>query len=399
MNNSTKIVAAFILLSQAAAPSPAVGPVNETALRNAWALCTQRKYVASADAFEALIRTSTPNARLYYYAAAANRSCNRLARAKQLSDYVIANFPQSAEAVQAKQLFPQAAATTIADSGVPAGLTEALKNKSLEELMQTEEGRKALKDALKKPAGSATASYGIPSTKASSKSNSAITQEDIASESVGGITEFGHSDGSFESALGALSMLPRGQKLIAEMIRPGDAPNTYKVRFPGDTTEYRMTPQNMESCGIRDKALWSTLIRCAQSMKAQRDSNGSLEEGLSWLTGKKAEKVHAGTTTQQALTVFIRDAVKAQNPIVCFAGDPGTFAELVEPGQAYIITEFDPGTGMVTIKNPRGANSRRFRLKPDHPDHRKFEQLNDGVCKMDISLFPRYFSEVARSSF
>src|SRR5271156_1802715 len=76
----------------------AAGPVDETALKNAWALYTQQKYVASADAFEALIRTATPNARLYYYAASANKNCNRLARAKQLCQYVITNFPKSAEA-------------------------------------------------------------------------------------------------------------------------------------------------------------------------------------------------------------------------------------------------------------------------------------------------------------
>src|SRR5688572_12205107 len=86
-------------------PAFSAGPVNEAAFRSAWALCTQQKYAASADAFEALIRTATPNARLYYYAAVANRSANRTARAKQLADYVINNFPNTAESAQAQKMF------------------------------------------------------------------------------------------------------------------------------------------------------------------------------------------------------------------------------------------------------------------------------------------------------
>jgi hypothetical protein len=381
-------------------PAISAGPANEAAFRSAWALCTQQKYAASADAFEALIRAATPNARLYYYAAVANRSANRTARAKQLADYVINNFPNTAESAQAQKMFPAAVAAAPAASGVPADLPDNLKNKSLEELMQTEEGRAALKAALKKPAAGAvsTASSGAGRSAPASKGARPFSAADIATDGAGGITEFGsNSDDTFACALATMASLPRGQRILAEMIR-SDGPNSYVVRFPGDSLEHKLTPQKMELCGVKDKALWSTIIRCAHAMKAQANYTGTPEEALTWLTGRKGETVHPGNSTQQTITSFIQDALKSQSPIICVAGKyPDTAPELVEYGEAFTITAMDPN-GMITMRNPHGANSRRFRLKPDHPEHKKFEQLNDGVFKMDISIFPRYFSDVARAS-
>ena len=150
---------------------------------------------------------------------------------------------------------------------------------------------------------------------------------------------------------------------------------------------------------MRDKALWATLIHCALIMKMQNASDTNVEDGLSWLTGRKSEKLYAANTTEQALSKFIEEALKNQLPIVCeTSSDISAFDELVETDHAYTITGFVPGTGMITMRNPHGANSRRFRLKTDL-DHKKFEQLNDGVFKMHVSLFPKYFHLVVRSSF
>src|SRR5262249_9784691 len=155
--------AALIALICAAFPiaAQALSPVNETALQSAWALYTKQQYAASADAFEALLKTSTPSPRLYYYAAMANKSCNRLPRAQQLCQYVITNFPQSIESVYCGKLFPPAPA-----AAPSTGLPDSLKGKSLAELMQTEEGRKALHEALQQqkstsaaPAASSAPTY------------------------------------------------------------------------------------------------------------------------------------------------------------------------------------------------------------------------------------------------
>ncbi|HMY56378.1 MAG TPA: hypothetical protein PK671_25640, partial [Candidatus Obscuribacter sp.] len=138
----------------------AAGPVNETALRSAWSLYTAQKYRESADAFEALIASSTPNARLYYYAALALRACNRNARAKQLCQYIANNFPSTQEAGFAARLFPgTVSSATASSSGAAADPVPAsLKGKSTEEMLKTEEGRKYVAEQLaKKESSSAKA--------------------------------------------------------------------------------------------------------------------------------------------------------------------------------------------------------------------------------------------------
>jgi hypothetical protein len=269
--------------------------------------------------------------------------------------------------------------------------------------MQTEEGRKALKEALSQQKTKTTASPSVASSTPSSLGVSKHTQESrtfppdvIANDEPAGITQFtGYPNGWLESCMAAVVMSPRGQDLMSRMIH-SSGQDTYIVRFPTDGTEYLITPEKMEAIRVRDKASWATLIHCAVLMKL-KNVNGTIEEGLTVLTGKKADKLFPGNTTQDALSRFIGDAIKSQNPIVCETLDDfGTFPELAENEHAYTITGFDPATNMVTLRNPHGDNSRRFRLTTD-PEHRKFEQLNEGVFKMHLSLFPQYFSDVASS--
>lgn len=404
--SSLALVAAVVLFSIAKAVS-AAGPADENAIRNAWALYTQQKYAASADAFEALIRTSAPSARLYYYAAAANKSGNRLARAKQLCQYVVTNFPKSQEATYAQKLFPDAAPTVAAAAGANDGLPDSLKGKKLDDLMQTEEGRAALRAALLQQKGvitttptSAAVTVGQSASKSTGKSSAdsnaqPFSAETIAQDGAGGITQFM----GLESSMAALAMLPRGQQLIATMIRSGGSQGTYIVRFPGgDGAEYTLTPEKVESCRIRDKAMWATLIHCAEIMRFHNNSSLNIDDALTCLTGKRAEKLYASNTTEEALIEFISKAIKKESPIVCEASDDfGTAPELVELGQDYTITAFDASTGMITMRDPHGGNSRRFRLETDK-EHKKFEQLNDGMLRMHVSLFPKYFKEVASSA-
>ena len=242
-----------LILFQPGGAADAVGPMDETALRSAWALYTQQKYAASADAFESLIRTSTPNARLYYYAAAANKSSNRLERAKQLCQYIVTNFSSSNEASLAQKLFPEIAAKTTSASD---GLPEALKGKRLEDLMQTEEGRKTLKEALKQQKSttsnlSTVASSKSPSiekSKSLTQSGRPFTAADIAADGESGITQFvGQPNCCFECSMAALATLPRGQELMAEMIRTSSqGQGTYTVRFPGDGVDYTITQKKIE---------------------------------------------------------------------------------------------------------------------------------------------------------
>ena len=393
---------AWLIIWQAGCPAFAAGPANEAAIRSAWTLYTQQKYAPSADAFEALIKTSTQSARLYYYSAAANKAANRAARARQLCQYITANFSTSPEAGYAAKLFPDVAPQTA--SSEPAGLPEHLKGKSVDELMQTEEGRRALTEAMNKPSPAASASPSGSATRSSRSSSAAraierpkdaaFTAEIIAAEGADGITQFvRHPDAGFECSLAAMAMLQRGREILATMIRCPGSQDIYRVRFPNGSTDYEITPAKMEKYRMKDSALWATLIHGA----ARESPLHSWEDGLTLLTGNRAEKILAGSTTQQALASFIGDAVRQQNPIVCLSTDDDVEPTLVAEYTGYTITNFDPASGMITLRNPKGSNSARFRLEDD-PQHKKFEQLNGGVMKMHISIFSRYFKEVARAT-
>lgn len=396
---TAKIIAVLLLAMHCASTLiPAVA--DDSAMAKATALYRQKKYAESADAFEALIRTASPNPRLYYWAAAANKNCNRIPRAKQLADYVIANFPTSAEASYARQLFPGVAAAKTGDA--PLNLPDNLKGKSVDQLMETEEGRKALREALsqqKHTAGNAPATTsGAPHDSSKRKpSGQPFTADAIGADGPNGVTAFlGY--GWMESVMDALALQPKGQELLASMIRSPKGDGTYIVKFPSESSEYTINAETLEKSRIKDKALWANLIHCAEQMRYHNSVGQGIEEALKFLTGKHPEQLFPSNTTEQALTQFISEAVKSQSPIVCVsADDPGTSAELVEEGQAYTITAFDSASGMITLRNPHGDNTRRFRLESD-PDHKKFEQLNGGYLRMHVSLFPKYFSDLARAN-
>ncbi len=400
-NQLAKVAAVSICLSQAGLAVSALGPVDETALRSAWALYNQHKLAASADAFETLIRTSAPNARLYYYAALACRGNNRNARAKQLCQYLIANFPTTTEADYAQKMYP-GSGTASNTAGASDTLPESLRGKNIQELMKTEEGRKAVQDAIaKKEAAAASAAAKISPMMAKSKGGRSgervFSTADIAKDGAGGIDQMYYPNCWFESSMSALAMLPRGQKLMAEMIRYGAKEGTFVVRFPGDGKEYTITEEKLEKTGVHDKALWATLIECAQTYKFPDDNGGQLHEGLGYLTGRPAEYISPGSASDQELSLFIDGAVKSQNPIVCGSQDyTSGLPHLVVTGHAYTIVGFDAAKGMIKIRNPHGANSERFTLKND-PNHQKFEQLDDGLFKIHVSLFKQYFDQVARS--
>jgi hypothetical protein len=364
-------------------------------------LYNRQQYAASSDAFETLIRSTTPNARNFYYAALANFNCGRSARAKQLCQYIITNFSGTTEAAYARKIFPDAAApsTTASDA-----LPDSLKGKNVQELMKTPEGRKAVEEALAKKEAAAAAAAKVSPMLAKSKAGKpgdfVFGAADIARDGAGGIDQMYYPNCWFESSMSALAMLPRGQKLMADMVRYGDKEGHYIVRFPGDGAEYKITEEILEQSGIHNKALWATLIECGQVLKFPEDAGGQLADGLGCLTGRRAETISPASASQQELTSFIEGAVKTQNPIICgsqfsYSGMSGV-PPLVLPSHAYTIIGFDAASGLITIRNPHGLNSERFTLSNDE-HHQKFEQLNDGVFKLHVTLFPHYFAQVARA--
>jgi hypothetical protein len=405
MNKRLATAAVALLLScQTFAAALAAGPVSETALRSAWALYTQQKYRESSDAFEQLIASSTPSARLYYYAALANRACNRTARAKQLCQYISTTFASSPEAAYAQKLYPSAAPQTASSSGgsgegeadeVPA----SLKGLTAEQLLQSEEGRNYIKHKAERQLASAKVSPMLSKSKGGRQGERVFTPADIAREGANGIDQMYYPNCWFESTMSTLAQLPRGQRLMADMVRYGPKEGTYVVRFPGDGNEYNITEKLLEEKGIHNKALWATLIECGQVLKFPHDNGNLLSEGLACLTGQKAHSLDPEDASEQELSSFIDGAVKSQNPIICATHNyiPSGMPYIVETNHAYTIIGFEPSSGMIKIRNPHGANSRRFSLKND-ARHEKFEMMDDGVFKIHMSLFKKYFDEVARAN-
>ncbi len=403
--SAAQMVAIILLAAQTNAV--AAGPADEAAIRNAYSMYAQQRYVPSADAFEALIRTSAPSARLYYYAAAANKAAGRIPRAKQLCQYITANFASSPEAPHAQKLFAEEAASAApASGGSQSGLPAHLKGKSIDELMSTEEGRQALKNAMSATgaangstaATGGTAASGVGKTAvkiatASRPKDLVFTAAQIAADGPDGITPYvRYPDAGLECSMAALALLPRGQELLAGTIRKPGTDETYIVRFPNSARDYTITAASMEKYRMKDKALWASLIH-----SAVRESTAmSLDAGLSLLTGTPAEKILANNTTEQAVSQFISEGTKRKYPVVCLSVDSPPEPELVEEFAGYTIIDFDSATGMITLRNPHGSNSRRFRLEDD-PQHKRFEQLNNGYFKMHLSLFVKNFKEIARA--
>lgn len=445
-----------------AADKPAKAQAAPTA-QSAWALYGAGRFVESADAFEAVIKSAKPSGRLYYYAALANMKANRRDRAKQLCYYVINNFSGNQEAVLCKKIFEDDAARTVAKAGAvrsapPKLLTEetlpadfwANMAPDAKASMNTALGKQALKKAIDDynqrmlahwKAGTVATASGTAGTKLAAAAKGAddddddvsssnllsiatgkrhkftidnslrigaypFTSADIAKDGSNGIDQGFNPNCWFEASMASLADLPRGQRLLASMIKIG-GPGTYVVRFPGDGTEYKITEQVLKQRHISDRALWASLIECAQVMKfpenrgAEGDSGveSRLAVGLGCITGCKAQSLRPGSTEAQELSGFIGAAIKSQNPIVCgtwHASVLNGYESLVVPQHAYTIIGFDPASNMITIRNPHGSHSDKFYLEDD-PNHRKFEMKENGVFKMHLTLFQKYFNEVCRS--
>lgn len=401
-----------------------------SAVDDPFALYGQKKYAAAADGFERLMKTSL-NARTLYYAALANRACNRETRAKQLFQYIVTNFPTTQEANYARQAvggFATAAAPTgAAAASSPQDLPEAVKaalSPEMRAMLDTPEGKAAIMAAMKDNAPQAAAIKHAERkgtlTHANVKANVAAvekgelppvkehpyTSADIAKLGPQGIDQSGYPNCWFEAAMSALAGLPRGQRVLADMIHGKDS-QSYTVKFPGDGHEYVVTHEDIVQSGIHNKALWASIIECAELQKypwnsgaqGPHEDQSRLEVGMGCITGKKAEVIETEDCTLAQLSAFIGGAVKSGNPIVA-----GTWHEpviykmhpLVFPRHAYTIIGYDPAKNLILLRNPHGRGSEQFELKSD-PNHLEFEQLEDGKFKLSLQKFQKYFYSVARS--
>lgn len=395
----------------------------------AFNLYQQHQYAAAADKFEGIIR-ARPNARCCYYAALACRASNRQLRARQLFQYLIATFPGSPEASSAKTALTQSSqlSATTSSSVDAQDLPDSVKSllpADMKKMLDTSIGRQAVQQVLKdqgdqveairkaEKAGTlphdklaaAVESAGIMTAHPDVNRQYPFTAADIAKAGARAIDQARYPNCWFEASLAALAELPRGQRLIASMIRYRDT-DKYVVRFPYDGKEYVITAADLANSGVHDSALWASLIQCAEIMKFPDNAgaNGAegdqsrLEIGLGCITGCKAEIKHPGECTTDELSSFIGGAVTSRNPIVAstLSDFPRNVPQLAIPLHAYTIIGFEPSQSMILIRNPHGRNAARFELPMDS-HHLEFEQLDDGVFRMSIATFQKYFYSVARS--
>ncbi|MDX2105595.1 MAG: C2 family cysteine protease [Candidatus Melainabacteria bacterium] len=385
-----KIILSLALLLLNSSTNPVVAAPTAA---SAWAQYNEKKYVESADSFESVLRTSPPSVSLCYQAALANFAANRRGRARQLCQYIVQNFGTTREAHFAKRLFPELAAVakTDAKTGDKTKVADAqkadTKPKSTSKSQDDDDDEE----------GAETPKFSIE--KGARRGSLAFTPQQIAADGASGIDQAFNPNCWFEASMAALAALPKGQRLLASMIKIGDE-NTYIVRFPGDGQEYKITENDLNVVGVSDKSLWAALIECAQVKKfPDNDGSRDISIGMGCITGCKAQSIDPEHSSLQELSSFIAGAVSSKNPIIC-ATEAGyktaSMPDLVVNSHAYTIIGFDAASGMITMRNPHGKHSRKYTLAED-PNHRKFEWVGKGVFKMHISLFQKYFDEVCRS--
>lgn len=406
-------------------------PVQET--KSAFTLYEQHNYSAAAASFERLLQRN-PNARLCYYAALANRASAKELRAQQLFQYVISNYPNTLEASYCKQalaktpLFqaPQPSAPEKAAS--QQDLPESVKNSlapDMQALLDTPDGRQAVKEIIQEKAEEArkiqkAENQGIltKDTIASIKQSSSaaiqphhssdhpISGADIARDGANGIVQSHNPNCWFEASMAALAQLPKGQNLLANLIISTDS-DSYTVHFPNDGAEYVITQKDLEATGAKDNAIWASVIECAELEKFPNNEGlpknhkgeSRVEVGLSCLTGCQAEVILPARSSDGEISSFIQKAVQSQNPIVAATQPLALISDLpllVVPEHAYTILALDSSKNMITLRNPHGWRAKRFDLASD-PKHLEFEQLDNGVFKMSIDTFQKYFRIIARS--
>ena len=192
--------------------------------------------------------------------------------------------------------------------------------------------------------------------------------------------------------------------MIAQMIRYATG-DKFIVRFPGDGVEYVMSEDDVRRSGVHNRALWASLLDYAERQKFpdNRGANGAegnqsrLEIGLGSITGNRAEVIHPGHADLGELSSFINGAVRSQNPVVCgTSGRINSGSQPIIEGHAYTVIGWDSSRNMVILRNPHGRHSRRFAVTSD-PQHLRFEQLDDGVFKMNVQMFHDSFGSAARS--
>ena len=359
-------------------------------------LYEQSQYQAAADQFELEAGHSTSG--MTYYAVLANLRCHRTLRAKQLAHYVIERYPGTTEATLCEAVLRSAGDS--AGSSKPADDSGASKSSRPADAAGVEkDGARKLLSASTPSSASAASPAGQPERVQYPRK--LFTAEEIAKVGASGVDQTSKPNCWFEASLAALARLPRGQRMIADMITQID-PQTYVVKFPNDGNEYKIAKTDLRGEKIHDSALWAGLIDYAESKRYPHNENMSqektwVETALACVCGGRVETASAKSLAPNELSSFIGGAVSSQNPCVCATSRIDSLPPIVVEGHAYTITGFDASRQLITLRNPHGRYSKSFSRLPDDPQESHFKQLKGGFLQIDIDTFQKYFATVSRA--
>lgn len=222
-----------------------------------------------------------------------------------------------------------------------------------------------------------------------------FSKEDIAEEGIQGIDQSKYGDCVFEASLATLSNTEKGQETISNAItRSGD---DFVVTFPGDKNNpVTVTKEDLEHYESQNSAPWAKIMETALIKGYPKLAEGEYPENLpsgeratpaqyamNLLTGEKAVKIDADTNNEVARN--IQNALSNGDPVTAFCADDANGALVA--GHVWSVVGFDAQTNEITVRNPWGDT-------PDPEGKDGMEEVEDGIVRMPLETFNKYFKEV-----
>jgi hypothetical protein len=234
-----------------------------------------------------------------------------------------------------------------------------------------------------------------------------FTAQAIAKTGAAGIQQTNYPNCWFEASLAAVAEVPRGQRVIAEMITQV-SPDTYVVAFPIDRQPIYVSTQEIANHNLRDRASWAAILDCA-AMKKFPDNDAAdgpqfnrpkIKKGLELMTGESIQFVRPDTCSDEQLAAVIEQSVVAKQPIVMASKSPqenGHIIQVVTPNHAYTIMAYDSRTKIVTLRNPYGSATPSWApdADPNEVSSSLVRELGQGLVQMNLGTIKYYFRYIA----
>jgi hypothetical protein len=229
-----------------------------------------------------------------------------------------------------------------------------------------------------------------------------------------GVDQRADSDCWFESSLAAVARFPQGARLISEMIAVSDK-GGYEVTFQDEPhIHYHVGSAEIANLHLKDKATWADVLEAAGVKRFPQVTQGDAGDaslskkvgekldafGLTVMTGHQSELVWTNQVSVEHLAEILERNMFMNMAMTASSHPKSEFTvQYVVPNHDFTILNYEPWSGVVTLRNPWGKNSSPE--LPDLPAPGKekggVRDLGKGVIQLNIRLFPKYFHTVASS--